>query len=85
MKIYISADIEGICGVTSWDETEIGKPGYEAARQQMTADGMTCAIGKRDMHVHAIWRDGTGERDNFKFVFKFSWPRLIRQTQCRLA
>jgi D-aminopeptidase. len=28
VKIYISADIEGITGVTSWSETEIGKEGY---------------------------------------------------------
>ena len=30
MKVYVSADIEGIAGVTHSDETEIGKPGYEA-------------------------------------------------------
>lgn len=38
MKVYISADIEGIAGVTHWDETEIGKPGYEAFRTQMAAE-----------------------------------------------
>ena len=38
MKVYISADIEGVTGVTFWDETTCGKPGYEAARQQMTAE-----------------------------------------------
>ena len=26
MKIYISADIEGITGVTHWDETDLNKP-----------------------------------------------------------
>jgi D-aminopeptidase len=25
MKIYISADIEEVTGVTNWDETELGK------------------------------------------------------------
>ncbi|MDD3748050.1 MAG: M55 family metallopeptidase [Candidatus Bipolaricaulis anaerobius] len=38
MKVYVSADIEGIAGVTHWDETEIGKPGYEAPRRQMAAE-----------------------------------------------
>jgi D-amino peptidase len=38
MKIYISADIEGVSGVTSWDEATIGKPGYEAAAARMTAE-----------------------------------------------
>ena len=32
-RIYISADIEGTCGIAHWDETEIGKPGYDAFRQ----------------------------------------------------
>ena len=36
MKIYISADIEGITGVTHWDETELTKPQYELFREQMT-------------------------------------------------
>jgi len=38
LKVYISADIEGVTGVTFWDETSQGKPGYEAARRQMTAE-----------------------------------------------
>ena len=38
MKVFISADIEGVTGTTAWDETEIGCHGYEAARQQMTAE-----------------------------------------------
>jgi D-amino peptidase len=38
MKVFISADIEGIVGTTSWEETGAGKPGYPAACQQMTAE-----------------------------------------------
>ncbi len=38
MKVYISTDIEGICGVTVWDETEHGKTGYSEAQRQMTAE-----------------------------------------------
>ncbi|MBE3037203.1 MAG: M55 family metallopeptidase, partial [Chloroflexi bacterium] len=38
MKVYISADIEGIAGTTHWDETENDKPDYSEFRQQMTAE-----------------------------------------------
>ncbi|PIK87033.1 peptide ABC transporter [Synechococcus sp. 63AY4M2] len=36
MKVYISADIEGIAGISHWDEATIGQPGYEPFREQMT-------------------------------------------------
>lgn len=45
MKIYISADIEGITGVTSWSETEIGKEGYSYFAKQMTAEVNAACIG----------------------------------------
>ncbi|HPX83483.1 MAG TPA: M55 family metallopeptidase, partial [Bacilli bacterium] len=35
MKVYISADIEGINGIVSWLETEKGDD-YEYFRKQMT-------------------------------------------------
>ncbi len=38
MKIYISADIEGITDVTHWDETNLDKPDSRAACEQMTAE-----------------------------------------------
>jgi D-amino peptidase len=38
MKIFISADIEGVTGVTHWDETDIEKSVSAAACEQMTAE-----------------------------------------------
>ena len=38
MKIYISADIEGVCGSTHWDETEKGKADYDEFKKQMTSE-----------------------------------------------
>lgn len=38
MRIYISADIEGVTDVTSWDETEKGEKDYEEACRQMTRE-----------------------------------------------
>ncbi len=37
-RIFISADIEGTCGIAHWDETEQGKQGYELFRRQMTCE-----------------------------------------------
>jgi D-amino peptidase len=38
MRVYVSADIEGITGICHWDETEKGKPDYAAFAEQMTAE-----------------------------------------------
>lgn len=38
MKIYISADMEGICGPTSWDDVTPSTPEYQHFRQQMSAE-----------------------------------------------
>jgi D-amino peptidase len=38
MKVYISADIEGVTGTTHWDETTRSKPDYREFQEQMTAE-----------------------------------------------
>jgi len=38
MKIYISADIEGITGIAHWNETDKAKPDYSDFQKQMTAE-----------------------------------------------
>ena len=38
MKIFVSADIEGVTGVTHWDETDLHHADFQAAREQMTAE-----------------------------------------------
>lgn len=38
MKVYISADIEGITGTTSWSETELNAQDYRYFQQQMTKE-----------------------------------------------
>lgn len=37
-KIFISADIEGTCGIAHWHETSAGKPDYAPFAQQMTRE-----------------------------------------------
>ncbi|MGB4438730.1 MAG: M55 family metallopeptidase [Sedimentibacter sp.] len=36
MKVFISVDIEGITGVTTWSETELGNHDYIQFAEQMT-------------------------------------------------
>lgn len=45
MKVFISADIEGIASTVLWDECISGKPGYEAAANQMTKEVLAACNG----------------------------------------
>lgn len=47
MKVYISVDMEGICGTTSWSEVTKGNSDYEAARRQMTAETVAACNGAK--------------------------------------
>ena len=38
MKLFISSDIEGTCGIAHWDETEKGKEDYAPFARQMTRE-----------------------------------------------
>ncbi len=37
-KLFISADIEGTCGITAWEETDADGRGYDYFRKRMTAE-----------------------------------------------
>ena len=45
MKIFISADIEGVNHITSWDETNYGNSRYEEFRRQMTSEVKAACLG----------------------------------------
>jgi D-amino peptidase len=55
MKIYISADIEGITDVTHWDETELNHADFRAAREQMTAEVAAACEGAIYAGATEIW------------------------------
>ena len=55
MKIYISADIEGVTGVTNWDETELHKEDSQFAREQMTAEVVAACEGAIQAGASEIW------------------------------
>jgi D-amino peptidase len=45
MKIYISADIEGIAGITDWDEAKKTHPTYQEFRERMTDEVVAACEG----------------------------------------
>ncbi len=55
MKIYISADIEGVTGVTHWDETDLGKSDSSLFREQMTAEVAAACEGALEAGATEIW------------------------------
>jgi len=55
MKIYLSADIEGVTGTTHWDETEIKFPDYGDFREQMTAEVAAACEGALQAGASEVW------------------------------
>jgi D-amino peptidase len=55
MKVYISADIEGVTGTTHWDEANKSKPDYEDFREQMTAEVAAACEGALNAGATEIW------------------------------
>ena len=45
MKVFISADMEGTAGVTTWPETERDKPDYAEFQALMTAEVVAACDG----------------------------------------
>jgi len=45
MKIYISVDLEGICGTTHWNEVTRGKEQYQEFQKQTTAEVVAACDG----------------------------------------
>ncbi|MHC4599165.1 MAG: M55 family metallopeptidase [Planctomycetota bacterium] len=55
MKIYVSADIEGVAGATHWDETHPDKPDYAEFREQMTAEVAAACEGAIEAGAEEVW------------------------------
>lgn len=63
MKLFLSSDIEGTCGITCWDETEYGTQRYQYFQKQMTrevcaaceaADALGYSVTVKDAHDSAM-------------------------------
>ena len=79
MKIYVSADIEGVTGTTHWDEAESRKPDYAGPREQMTAEAAAACRGAKAAGATEIWvRDAHGDCRNLIASKLPQEARLIR-------
>ena len=54
MRLFISADIEGVAGVATLDETRPGAPGYETARLWMTLEVAAAANAAAAMGITEV-------------------------------
>lgn len=54
MKIFISADIEGVSGSTAWDETERGNEAYDYFANQMTLEVKAACEGANEAGAKEI-------------------------------
>jgi len=54
MKIYISADIEGITGISNWNETSLNHSEYHAFQMQMTKEVASAAKALHEAKVDEI-------------------------------
>jgi D-amino peptidase len=48
MRVFLTADIEGIAGVVHAEEGQPGNPEYERARRLMTAEASAVVAGVHD-------------------------------------
>lgn len=78
MKVFISADLEGVAGSTTWIETEKNTPDYEPFQKQMTKEveaaiegaiaGGATEILLKDAHDSARNIDITNLPENVKII-----------------
>ncbi len=76
MKVYISADIEGITGATHWDETDKKSPDFEQFQKQMTAEVVAACEGALKAGATEIWvKDAHATARN---IIASKLPREVR-------
>ena len=65
MKVFISADIEGIAGVSHWEEASSKGPSYQEARQLMTDEVIAACQGALEAGAEEIFiKDAHGNGRN---------------------
>lgn len=79
MKVYISADMEGIAGVAHWEEVEATKPDYDMFRKQMTAEvGAACKGALKAGATELLVKDAHDAARNFLLEELPKEARVIR-------
>lgn len=76
MKIFISVDIEGICGIANWDETTLNHPDYNYFRQEMTNEVIACCKALKENGVDEIYvRDA---HDSARNIIPDQLPEYVK-------
>jgi D-amino peptidase len=76
MRIFISADIEGVTGVTNWNETEKPHADYPEFREQMTAEVAAACEGTLNAGAtEIVVKDAHGSGRN---LIASKLPREVR-------
>ena len=76
MKIYISADIEGVTGTTHWDETDKKSPDFKEFQEQMTAEVVAACEGALRAGATEIWVKDA--HDTARNIIASRLPREVR-------
>ena len=76
MKIYITADIEGVTGTTQWDETDRKHADCAEFREQMTAEVAAACEGALNAGATDVWvKDAHGSG---RYIIPAKLPREVR-------
>jgi len=79
VKVFVSADIEGVAGITARDESGKGKPGYPVYRAQMDAEvAAACAGAMAAGADEVVVKDAHGDGRNISPAALPPPTRLIR-------
>lgn len=79
MQVYISADIEGVAGITTWEEARKSSPDYGEFRRQMTREVAAACDGALAAGASAITvKDAHGTARNLMAGELPAPTRLIR-------
>jgi len=76
MKIYISADIEGITGIAHWDEAEKSKSDYQNFAKQMTNEVKAACEGAIKAGVKEIWIKDA--HDTGRNILAADLPQMVK-------
>ena len=63
-KLFISADLEGVSGVSSWEETRFGGQGYDAACRQLTREVAAACHAAQELGYTVLVKDGHEDARN---------------------
>lgn len=79
MKIFISADIEGVNGILDWQETDLSSSRYQVMREEMTKEVIAACEACKDSGVDEIYiKDAHDSAANLNIEKLPPYVKLIR-------